>query len=75
MLALLEPPGRSLDGTFLISGHYAAILEKKCSAYTWAAPLLQLREIEEKALAASSRATAPGLSSARIGSATARAAA
>ena len=48
MLALLEPPGRSLDGTFLISGHYAAILEKKCSAYTWAAPLLQLREIEEK---------------------------
>ena len=48
MLALLEPPGRSLDGTFLISGHYATILEKKCSAYTWAAPLLQLREIEEK---------------------------
>ncbi|MCI9118555.1 MAG: hypothetical protein HFF32_02700 [Flavonifractor sp.] len=48
MLALLEPPGRSLDGTFLISGHYATILEKKCSAYAWAAPLLQLRKIEEK---------------------------
>lgn len=48
LLTLLEPPGRSLDGTFLISGHYAAILDKKCSAYAWTAPLLQLREIEEK---------------------------
>lgn len=48
LLRLLEIPGRSLDRTFLSSSHYAAILEKKCPSEPWAAPLLQLRKIEEK---------------------------
>lgn len=48
LLQLLEIPGRNLDRTFLISGHYAAILEKKCPSAPWTAPLLQLRKIEER---------------------------
>lgn len=48
LLRLLETPGRSLDKTFLISHHYDRILAKKCLSEPWAAPLRQLREIEEK---------------------------
>lgn len=45
LLQLLEIRGRSLDRTFLISGHYAVILEEECPSAPWAAPLLQLRKI------------------------------
>lgn len=48
LLHLLEIQGRNLDRTFLISGHYARILEKKCLSEPWAIPLLRLREAEEK---------------------------
>lgn len=48
LLALLEIPGRTLERTYLISGHFATILEEKCPGQPWTAPLLQLRQIEEK---------------------------
>lgn len=48
LLQLLESPGRNLDKTYLISGHYATIIKKKCPSETWTAPLLRLREIEER---------------------------
>ncbi|MDE6589460.1 MAG: hypothetical protein K2K53_03755, partial [Oscillospiraceae bacterium] len=47
LLQLLEIPGRNLNGTFLISGHYAAIIEARYALEPWAAPLLRLRRIEE----------------------------
>lgn len=47
LLRLLEIPGRSLNNTFLISGHYATIIMERCGLEPWAAPLLQLRRIEE----------------------------
>lgn len=48
LLRLLEPPGKNLDRTFLISGHYTTILEKRHHSEPWIVPLLQLRRIEEK---------------------------
>lgn len=48
LLRILEPPERSIDRTFLMSGHYAAIIENKFASAAWAAPLLQLRRIEEQ---------------------------
>lgn len=48
LLALLENSGRNIDRTYLISGHYTTILEKKCFGVAWAAPLMQLRTIEER---------------------------
>lgn len=48
LLQLIEIPGRNLNRTYLISGHYATVLEKKCPGESWAMPLLRLRQIEEK---------------------------
>ncbi len=48
LLRLLETSGRNIDRTFLISGHYATVLEKKCGKETWTTPLLQLRQVEER---------------------------
>lgn len=47
LLQLLEIQGKKLDGTYLMSGHYATVIEKKCPSETWAGSLLRLRKIEE----------------------------
>lgn len=46
-LELLERTGKSIDGVFLISGHYATVMEEKCSSALWADFLKQLRKVEE----------------------------
>lgn len=48
LLGMLESSGKNLDRTFLISGHYATVLEQKCFGEAWTAPLLQLRQVEER---------------------------
>lgn len=48
LLPLLGPSWKNIDRTFLMSGHYASILEKKFSSEAWAEPLLRLRQIEEQ---------------------------
>ena len=48
-LRLLERPGANINGTYLASSHYTKILENNCMEKPWAAPLIQLRDIERKA--------------------------
>lgn len=48
LLQLLESPGKNLDGAFLASSHYTKILKNNCMKKPWAAPLIHLRDIEEK---------------------------
>lgn len=49
LLKMMEWGGKSIDKAFLISGHYATVLNNKCAGEDWWQTLSALRDTEERA--------------------------
>ena len=49
LLGMMEWGGKSIDKAFLISGHYATVLNNKCAGADWWQTLSALRDTEERA--------------------------